>query len=79
MGPFFVNEYLAEPSLTGSIMKRSKKIFIGVAILFFAFLVGVIYDMSSKTTFPGAKTPKHPTAQDTVKSNLPPKSTSEQQ
>jgi hypothetical protein len=36
-------------------MTRSKKIFIGVCILFFVGLVYLSYDISSKTTFPGSK------------------------
>jgi hypothetical protein len=34
---------------------RSKKIFTGILVLFFVFLAGLIYDISSKTTFPGAR------------------------
>jgi len=36
-------------------MQRSKKMFVGVSILFFAGLVYLSYDISSRTTFPGSK------------------------
>jgi hypothetical protein len=36
-------------------MTRSKKIFIGVSILFFAALFYASYDISMRTTFPGSK------------------------
>ncbi|HZX75501.1 MAG TPA: hypothetical protein VFE57_13835 [Cyclobacteriaceae bacterium] len=36
-------------------MQRSKKIFVGVSVLFFAGLVYLSYDISSRTTFPGSK------------------------
>jgi hypothetical protein len=36
-------------------MRRSKKIFVGVSVLFFAGLVYLGYDISSRTTFPGTK------------------------
>lgn len=35
-------------------MKRSKKIFLLVAFLFFLLLLYVAYDFSTRTTFPGA-------------------------
>jgi len=37
------------------LMSRSKKIFVGFAIAFFAFLAFISYDISSRTTFPGSK------------------------
>jgi hypothetical protein len=36
-------------------MQRSKKMFVGVSVLFFAGLVYLSYDISSRTTFPGSK------------------------
>jgi hypothetical protein len=36
-------------------MTRSKKIFVGAAVLFFFLLVIVSYDISRRTTFPGSK------------------------
>jgi len=39
-------------------MTRSKKIFVAAAILFFLFLVGLVIDISRKTTFPGARNRK---------------------
>jgi len=36
-------------------MNRKKKIFIAICVLFFACLVWLSYDISSKTTFPGSK------------------------
>jgi hypothetical protein len=36
-------------------VSRSKKTFIVVCILFFAGLIYLSYDISSKTTFPGSK------------------------
>jgi hypothetical protein len=36
-------------------MKRSKKIFIVIAIIFVAAMAYFGYDVSSKTTFPGSK------------------------
>ncbi len=36
-------------------MSRSKKIFVGFAIVFFLFLAYISYDISSRTTFPGSK------------------------
>jgi len=36
-------------------MSRSKKIFIGLAIIFFALLIYASYDISTRTTFPGSK------------------------
>lgn len=38
-------------------MSRSKKIFIALAIAFFILLMYVSYDISTRTTFPGAKPP----------------------
>ena len=37
---------------SSSDMNRSKKIFAGFAILFLAFLIYIVYDISSRTTFP---------------------------
>ncbi len=36
-------------------MKRSKKIFVAIALLFFLVMVYIAYDIASKTTFPGSK------------------------
>lgn len=36
-------------------MKKSKKVFIVFALLFFAIMVYIGYDISSRTTFPGSK------------------------
>jgi hypothetical protein len=36
-------------------MTRSKKIFLGLAIIFFLLLAYASYDISSRTTFPGSK------------------------
>jgi len=36
-------------------MTRSKKVFLGIAIVFFASLIYVSYDISKRTTFPGSK------------------------
>lgn len=36
-------------------MNTSKKIFVVLAVLFFALMVYLGYDISSKTTFPGSK------------------------
>jgi hypothetical protein len=36
-------------------MSRSKKIFLGLAVIFFALLFYASYDISSRTTFPGSK------------------------
>jgi hypothetical protein len=36
-------------------MTRSKKIFAAIAFAFVLFLVYVIYDISTRTTFPGAR------------------------
>lgn len=36
-------------------MTRSKKIFLGAAILFFIGIAVASYDISRKTTFPGSK------------------------
>ena len=36
-------------------MKRSKKIFLIAAVIFFAMVIFVGYDISRKTTFPGSK------------------------
>lgn len=38
-------------------MSRSKKIFITLAIAFFILLMYISYDISTRTTFPGAKPP----------------------
>jgi len=39
-------------------MTRSKKIFAAFAIAFILFLVFVVYDISTRTTFPGARRDK---------------------
>ncbi|HCM77522.1 MAG TPA: hypothetical protein DIS90_14155 [Cytophagales bacterium] len=36
-------------------MTKSKKVFVGVAILFFIGLAIISYDISRRTTFPGSK------------------------
>ena len=36
-------------------MKRSKKIFLALAVLFFVALILVSYDLSQRTAFPGSK------------------------
>ena len=36
-------------------MKKSKKIFIVLALLFFVVITYIGYDISSRTTFPGSK------------------------
>jgi hypothetical protein len=36
-------------------MTRSKKIFLALAVLFFALLFYASYDISTRTTFPGSK------------------------
>ncbi len=36
-------------------MKKSKKIFLLLALLFFAMIIYIGYDISSRTTFPGSK------------------------
>lgn len=36
-------------------MTKSKKIFLGVAVIFFALLFYASYDISTRTTFPGSK------------------------
>lgn len=36
-------------------MRRSKKLFLFIAIIFFALLIWASYDISTRTTFPGSK------------------------
>jgi hypothetical protein len=36
-------------------MSKSKKIFLGFAVVFFALLFYASYDISTRTTFPGSK------------------------
>jgi hypothetical protein len=36
-------------------MNKSKKVFVGLAIVFFLFLAFASYDISRRTTFPGSK------------------------
>jgi hypothetical protein len=36
-------------------MSNSKKIFIGLAVVFFGLLIYASYDISQRTTFPGSK------------------------
>ena len=36
-------------------MKRSKKIFLAIAVVFLVIMIIIGYDISSRTTFPGAK------------------------
>ena len=54
-------------------MKRSKKIFVVVAVLFIIGVLIVAYDISTKTTFPGSKkylkesvAPSEEVAKDTI-------------
>jgi hypothetical protein len=62
-------------------MTRSKKIFLGFVVVFFCSLCFLVYDISSKTTFPGSKKRAKQSQEkdsvdrgDTVKSTSPPKS-----
>lgn len=41
--------------LAYSCMTKSKKIFLSVAVVFFALLFYASYDISTRTTFPGSK------------------------
>jgi len=52
-------------------MKRSKKIFLGFAVLFFLILAFVAYDISSKTTYPSfkKKTKQEQVKNDTIQVN----------
>ena len=52
-------------------MKKSKKIFLGFAILFFGMLAYLTYDISSKTTHPAfkKKTNDEMIKSDTIKVN----------
>ena len=53
-------------------MTRSKKIFVVFAIVFALLLMWVVYDISSRTTFPGAprkNAPVEETHPDTVRSD----------
>lgn len=36
-------------------MSRNKKIFVAFAVVFFIIVLGVSYDISRRTTFPGSK------------------------
>jgi len=63
-------------------MTRSKKIFVGLGVVFIASLLALVYDISSKTTFPGSKSrlkdsmhKENHDMKDTVKRALTPKST----
>ncbi len=47
-------------------MTRSKKIFLIVVVLFFLFLVWLMYDISSRTTFPGSKNKEKRASLETV-------------
>lgn len=47
-------------------MKHSKKLFLIFAILFFCIMAYVVYDISSRTTFPGAKTRESEQVRDTM-------------
>jgi hypothetical protein len=62
-------------------MNRSKKIFVGFAIVFFLSLVAIVIDISRKTTFPGSKKKQRDSIEqkkldekDSDKSRLTPKS-----
>ena len=62
-------------------MTRSKKIFVGLSVVFFLSLVALVYDISHKTTFPGSKRREkdslnkvNPQKVDTSKRALTPKS-----
>jgi len=65
-------------------MTRSKKIFLGIMILFFAFLVGLVIDISNRTTFPGSRKEKgqdsteKAASVDTTKNHSSPKSSTQQ-
>lgn len=52
-------------------MTRSKKVFAGFAIVFFLFLVFVVYDISTRTTFPGSEYKERPvdSVQDSVRAD----------
>ena len=52
-------------------MTRSKKVFAGFAVVFFLFLAFVVYDISTRTTFPGSKDTKSPvdSLQDSVQTD----------
>jgi hypothetical protein len=52
-GPLFLLHYI--PFIFVFYMSRSKKIFLGFAVVFFVLLFYASYDISSKTTFPGSK------------------------
>lgn len=59
-------------SLSLSDMTRSKKIFVFFAVVFALLLMWVVYDISSRTTFPGGSPENPPTEQtpsDTVRSD----------
>ena len=65
-------------------MTRSKKIFVGLAVVFITSLVALVYDISTKTTFPGSKSrvkdsvrKENHDMKDTVKITLTPKSTAQ--
>jgi len=55
-------------------MKRSKKIFLLLAALFFIMLIAIGFDISRRTTFPGTKKPQEesivPNEHDTTKINI---------
>lgn len=54
-------------------MQRSKKVFVGISIVFLMALIYLCYDISSRTTFPGSKPqlPERIKAQFMEKDTLP--------
>lgn len=58
-------------------MNRSKKIFAALALLFFLLLMYIVYDISTRTTFPGARTPEteRPGPDDSVRGDSLPSDT----
>jgi len=52
-------------------MTRSKKVFAVFALAFFLFLAFVVYDISTRTTFPGSEYKERPldSAQDSVRAD----------
>ena len=56
-------------------MPRSRKIFLAFALVFFLLLVYIVYDISSRTTFPGSDPPETGTVPaDTLHEPSPPDS-----
>ncbi|MBL7848950.1 MAG: hypothetical protein JNL40_15895 [Cyclobacteriaceae bacterium] len=59
-------------------MTRSRKIFLIAALLFAAFLVFIVVDISRRTTFPGSKKKEKVEPVDTIKNSSSPKSAAHQ-